>query len=176
MSLLNYDVNGLLSELNINEMHYPVEGDVAPDFTFKAANGKSMNLSDYRGSRCVILYFYPKDFTPGCTTEAKEFSMYYDKFEKQGIIILGVSPDNADSHTEFKERMRIPYELVSDTGNKIASLYGCYGLKNYMGKEYMGIYRSTFLISKDGKIIRVFHRVKPLGHGEQVLNSFANFC
>lgn len=162
--------------MDINESHYPIEGDVAPDFSFKATNGKSMNLSDYRGLGCVILYFYPKDFTPGCTTEATEFSMDYDKFERQGIIILGVSPDNADSHIEFKQRMGIPYELISDTSNEIASLYGCYGPKSYMGKAYMGIHRSTFLIGKDGKIIKVFQRVKPLGHSEQVLNSFRNSC
>src|SRR5688572_23462753 len=97
------------------ESHYPEAGQFAPEFSFKTADGKSMNLSDYRGSKCVILYFYPKDFTPGCTTEAKEFSTDNEKFESRGITILGVSPDKTESHKEFKQRMNIPYELISDT-------------------------------------------------------------
>ena len=143
------------------ESHYPEAGQFAPEFSFKTADGKSMNLSDYRGSKCVILYFYPKDFTPGCTTEAKEFSTDNEKFESRGITILGVSPDKTESHKEFKQRMNIPYELIS---------------KNYMGKEYLGIHRSTFLIGKDGRIIKVFHRVKPIGHSDQVMKEFGNSC
>jgi len=158
------------------ESHYPEAGHFAPEFSFKTTDGKSMNLSDYRGSKCVILYFYPKDFTPGCTTEAKEFSTDNEKFESKGITILGVSPDKTESHKEFKQRMNIPYELISDTDHKIASLYGSYGPKNYMGKEYLGVHRSTFLIGKDGRIIKVFHRVKPLGHSDQVMKEFGNSC
>jgi thioredoxin-dependent peroxiredoxin len=158
------------------ESHYLEEGEFAPDFSFKTASGKCMKLSDYRGDRCIILYFYPKDFTPGCTTEAKEFSTDNEKFESRGITILGVSPDESESHLKFKEQMNIPYELISDTNHRISSLYGSYGPKNYMGKEYLGVQRSTFLIGKDGKIIKAFHRVKPLGHSEQVMKGFRNSC
>ena len=156
--------------------HYPEEGEFAPDFSFKTASGKSMKLSDYRGERCIILYFYPKDFTPGCTTEAKEFSTDNEKFESRGITILGVSPDEIESHLKFKEQMNIPYELISDADHRISSLYGSYGPKNYMGKEYLGVSRSTFLIGKDGKLVKAFHRVKPLGHSEQVMKEFGNSC
>ena len=162
--------------MDSSESHSPQEGEFAPDFSFKTADGKTMKLSDYRGDRCVVLYFYPKDFTPGCTTEAKEFSTDNDNFESKGITILGVSPDETESHLKFKERMNIPYELISDTDHSIASLYGTYGPKNFMGKEYLGVHRSTFLIGKDGRIIKVLHRVKPLGHSEQVMNEFRNFC
>jgi thioredoxin-dependent peroxiredoxin len=158
------------------ESHYPEEGEFAPDFSFKTASGKSMKLSDYRGERCIILYFYPKDFTPGCTTEAKEFSTDNEKFESRGITILGVSPDEIESHLKFKEQLNIPYELISDADHRISSLYGSYGPKNYMGKEYLGVSRSTFLIGKDGKLIKAFHRVKPLGHSEQVMKEFGNSC
>ena len=158
------------------ESHYPEEGEFAPDFSFKTASGKSMKLSDYRGERCIILYFYPKDFTPGCTTEAKEFSTDNEKFESRGITILGVSPDEIESHLKFKEQMNIPYEIISDADHRISSLYGSYGPKNYMGKEYLGVSRSTFLIGKDGKLIKAFHRVKPLGHSEQVMKEFGNSC
>jgi peroxiredoxin Q/BCP len=158
------------------ESHNPEEGEFAPDFSFKTASGKSMKLSDYRGDRCIILYFYPKDFTPGCTTEAKEFSTDNEKFESRGITILGVSPDESESHLKFKEQMNIPYELISDADHRISSLYGSFGPKNYMGREYLGVHRSTFLIGKDGRIINAFHRVKPLGHSEQVMKEFGNSC
>src|SRR5215510_1599630 len=158
------------------EPYQPEVGEFAPDFSFRTANGKSMKLSDYRGDRCIVLYFYPKDFTPGCTTEAKEFSTDNDKFESKGITILGVSPDELESHFKFKDLMNIPYELISDADHKIAMLYGTYGPKNFMGKEYFGIHRSTFLIGKDGRIIKVFHRVKPLGHSEQVMKEFGDIC
>jgi peroxiredoxin Q/BCP len=158
------------------ESRYPEEGEFAPDFSFKTASGKSTKLSDYRGDRCIILYFYPKDFTPGCTTEAKEFSTDNEKFESRGITILGVSPDEIESHLKFKEQMNIPYELISDSDHRISSLYGSYGPKNYMGREYLGVHRSTFLIGKDGKLIKAFHRVKPLGHSEQVMKEFGNSC
>lgn len=161
-------------KLEITEPNYPKAGEIAPDFSFTTESGESMKLSDYRGSKCVILYFYPKDFTPGCTTEAREFTADYIRFEDRGIIVLGVSPDDSKSHTDFKQKMKIPYELISDPANKIASLYRCYGLKNYMGKEYMGIHRSTFLIGKDGRIVKAFYRVKPLGHSEKVLEVFGD--
>lgn len=162
--------------MDSTELHHPGEGEFAPDFSFRTASGKSTKLSDYRGDKCVVLYFYPKDFTPGCSTEAKEFSSDIDKFESKGVTILGVSPDELESHSKFKDRMNIPYELISDTEHRIASLYGTYGPKNFMGKEYLGIHRSTFLIGKDGRIIKVFHRVKPLGHSEEVMKEFGNSC
>lgn len=162
--------------MHSSESLYPKEGEYAPDFSFTTADGGLKKLSDYRGDKCIILYFYPKDFTPGCTTEAKEFSTDSDKFASKGITILGVSPDGSESHLKFKERMRIPYELISDADNKIASLYGTYGPKSFMGKEYLGVHRSTFLIGKDGRIIKVFHRVKPSGHSDAVMKEFGDFC
>lgn len=158
------------------ESHIPKEGEFAPDFSFRTADGRLMKLSDFRGNSRVILYFYPKDFTPGCTTEAREFSTDNEKFTSKGITVLGVSPDGSESHLKFKVKMNIPYELISDTEHDIASLYGTYGPKTFMGKEYLGVHRSTFLIGKDGRIVKVFHRVKPLGHSDEVMKGFENLC
>jgi peroxiredoxin Q/BCP len=148
------------------------EGNPAPDFIMKDSDGKTKKLSDLRGKKNVAVYFYPKDFTPGCTTEAAEFSKNYSKFREGGIEVVGISPDSDDSHTKFRAKMGIPYPLVSDTQNEVSKKYGVYGLKSFMGREYMGVNRSTFLIDKSGKIVRVFSRVKPAGHSDEVLSSF----
>jgi peroxiredoxin Q/BCP len=146
------------------------EGNQAPDFSFNNRNQK-MKLSDFR-KRKVVLYFYPRDFTTGCTTEAAEFTTDYDKFKRAGIEIIGVSPDTEESHEKFKEKMKIPYHLASDINNVVSKKYGTYGLKKFMGKEYMGVNRTTFLVDEDGRIVRIFSKVKPQGHSTQVLEAF----
>ena len=118
------------------------------------------------------MYFYPRDFTTGCTTEAAEFTTDYDKFKRAGIEIIGVSPDTEESHEKFKEKMKIPYHLASDINNVVSKKYGTYGLKKFMGKEYTGVNRTTFLVDEDGRIVRIFSKVKPQGHSTQVLEAF----
>lgn len=146
------------------------EGNSAPDFSFRSEN-QDMKLSDFK-SRKVVLYFYPRDFTTGCTTEASEFTRDYDRFKRSGIEIIGVSPDDEESHNKFKDKMNIPYHLAPDVDNSISKKYGTYGLKKFMGKEYMGVNRTTFLINEDGVIIRIFNKVKPMGHSSEVLQAF----
>lgn len=147
------------------------EGDYAPDFTISDNDGKKINLSDLRGKR-VVVYFYPKDFTPGCSTEAAEFSSDYGIFQAENIEIIGVSPDDAKSHLRFREKMNISYFLVADTDLMISNKYAVYGSKMFMGKEYMGINRTTFLIDRNGIVVKVFKKVKPLGHSQEVLQEF----
>lgn len=144
-------------------------GKVAPDFTFRNEN-KETKLSDFR-KRKVVLYFYPRDFTTGCSTEASEFTTDYDRFRRAGIEIIGVSPDTDDSHEKFKQKMNIPYHLASDVNNTISKKYGTYGLKKFMGKEYMGVNRTTFIVDENGTIVRIFNKVKPQGHSNQVLEA-----
>ena len=138
------------------------ENSVAPDFTVIDLDGKAMRLSDFRGKKKVVVYFYPKDFTPGCTTEAAEFTREYMKFKEANIEIIGVSPDNYDSHKKFRHQMKIPYLLASNTQNEISKKYGVYGVKNFMGREHMGVNRSTFLIDKNGRVVKVYPKVKPI--------------
>ena len=145
------------------------EGNSAPDFSFRSES-QDMKLSDFK-SRKVVLYFYPRDFTTGCTTEASEFTRDYDRFKRSGIEIIGVSPDDEESHNKFKDKMNIPYHLAPDVDNSISKKYGTYGLKKFMGKEYMGVNRTTFLINEDGVIIRIFNKVKPMGHSLEVLEA-----
>jgi peroxiredoxin Q/BCP len=145
------------------------EGDLAPDFTFKDSNNKDLKLSNFLGKQ-VVLYFYPRDFTPGCTTEASEFSRDYNKYYQNNIVIIGISPDDEKSHSQFREKMKIPFLLASDINKQISQKYGVVGLKAFMGKEYVGINRTTFLIDKNGKIIKIFNKVKPKGHSIEILN------
>jgi peroxiredoxin Q/BCP len=147
------------------------EGKIAPDFTMRDKDGKEMKLSDLRGKRSVVVYFYPKDFTPGCTMEATEFSRDYKKFKDAGIEIVGISPDDEKSHQKFRGKMGMPYPLVADTENEVSRKYGVYGLKSFMGREYMGVNRSTFLVDKSGKIVRIYRKVKPAGHSQEVLEA-----
>ena len=144
-------------------------GEFAPDFAFISIFDKqNKKLSDYLNKK-VVLYFYPKDFTQGCTVEASEFVKDYEKFRQQDITIIGISPDDLESHIKFKDKMNIQYELVSDKDNAISKNYGVYGLKNFMGRKYMGVHRTTFLIDKEGKILHIFKKVKPLGHSNEIL-------
>ncbi len=140
----------------------------APDFSLLDETGVARKLSDFRG-KDVVLYFYPKDDTPGCTTEACSFRDDYSLYEKAGVVILGVSADSPKSHAKFKEKYHLPFNLLSDEDHKVCEQYGVWGLKKMMGKEYMGILRTTFLVSKDGLIKKVFENVKPNEHSQEIL-------
>ena len=144
------------------------EGKPAPDFELATDTGERVKLSDYRG-RPVVLYFYPKDDTPGCTTQACGFRDSYTDFEKRGAVILGVSPDDEASHVKFKQKYSLPFTLLADPEHKVSEQYGVWGEKKYAGKTYWGVQRSTFVIDADGNIAKVMHNVKPDGHPEQVL-------
>jgi thioredoxin-dependent peroxiredoxin len=148
-------------------------GDDVPDFSLKNAEGTIVKKSDLKGKKYII-YFYPKDFTPGCTIEAEEFSRDYKKFKSAGIEIVGISPDDEESHKKFGEKMKVPFILLSDTEKEIAKKFGVWGKKQFMGREYMGVNRSTFLVNEKGKIFRVFEKVKPSGHAKEVLEAFQN--
>jgi peroxiredoxin Q/BCP len=150
------------------------EGTAAPDFSMRDAKGKVFKLSDLKGKKNAVVYFYPKDFTPGCTTEATEFTRDYKQFVDAGIEIVGISPDDEESHDKFRAKMGIPYPLVADTQKEVSKKYGVYGLKSFMGREYMGVNRSTFLVDKTGKIVKVFKKVKPAGHSKEVLEAFGH--
>ena len=149
------------------------EGDDVPDFSLKAANGKLVKKSDLKGKKYVV-YFYPKDFTPGCTTEAAEFARDYKKFKNADIEILGISPDDEESHKKFGEKMDVPFILLADTETEVAKKFGVWSKKQFMGREYMGVNRSTFLVNEKGKIFKVFEKVKPAGHAHEVLEAFKN--
>ncbi|KAF6242589.1 thioredoxin-dependent thiol peroxidase [Nitrosopumilus sp. b1] len=149
------------------------EGDTVPNFELLNEDGKKVKSSDFKGKKHVI-YFYPKDFTPGCTTEADEFSKEYSKFKKAGIEIIGVSPDDTESHKKFCEKMNITYTLLADTEKQLSKKFGVWGKKQFMGREYMGVNRSTFLVDEKGRIFKVFPKVKPAGHAKEVLESFKN--
>lgn len=148
------------------------EGTAAPAFKTTDANGETVNLKDFRGKK-VALYFYPKDDTPGCTKEACSFRDAFSKFKKQGITILGVSPDSEKSHQKFTAKYKLPFTLLADTDHSIADAYGVYGEKKFMGRTYMGIHRTTFLIDEKGKIKKVFEKVKPEDHADEVLEAFS---
>ena len=149
------------------------EGDQVPDFALKDAEGKTVKKSDLKGKKYVV-YFYPKDFTPGCTTEAAEFAQDYKKFKNSGIEIIGISPDDEESHKKFGEKMKVPFILLADTEKDVAKKFGVWGKKQFMGREYMGVNRSTFLVDEKGKILKVFEKVKPSGHAQEVLDAFKN--
>ena len=145
-------------------------GIPAPDFTLLDENSKPRKLSDWRG-KVVVLYFYPKDDTPGCTTEACNFRDTYHDYQKAGVVILGVSPDSPKDHVKFRAKYSLPFSLLADAEHKVCDAYGVWGPKKFMGKEYEGVYRTTFLIGKDGVIVKVFENVKPDGHSQEVLQA-----
>jgi thioredoxin-dependent peroxiredoxin len=143
-------------------------GISAPDFMLPDENGTPRSLSDYHGQP-VVLYFYPKDDTPGCTKEACAFRDDYSAYEQASVTILGVSPDSPKSHTKFKKKYDLPFTLLSDEDHSVADQYGVWGPKNFMGRSYEGVHRTTFLIDEDGKIRRVFENVKPAEHSREIL-------
>jgi peroxiredoxin Q/BCP len=146
-------------------------GIPAPEFEMLDDTNQTRRLADFRGQR-VVLYFYPKDDTPGCTREACNFRDDYSAYEQAGITILGVSPDSVKSHGKFKAKFQIPFPLLSDDGHKVCDAYGVWGPKKFMGKEYEGVLRTTFLIGPDGTILRVFENVRPAEHSVEVLAAF----
>ena len=146
----------------------PQEGQKAPDFALKDEKGKTHKLSDYKGKQ-VILYFYPKDDTPGCTTQACDFRDHMEEFKEKNAVILGVSPDDEASHRKFIAKHRIPYTLLCDADHKAADRYGVWGEKQFMGKASMGIIRSTFLIDEKGIISKAFYKVSPDAHWKMLL-------
>ena len=148
------------------------EGTAAPAFKTTDANGESVSLKDFRGQK-VVLYFYPKDDTPGCTKEACSFRDSFSKFKKKGINLLGVSPDSESSHKKFATKYKLPFTLLADKDHSISDAYGVYGEKKFMGRTYMGVRRTTFLIDEKGKIRKIFEKVKPEEHASEVLEAFA---
>ena len=148
-------------------------GANAPAFKTTDANGETVSLKDLRGHK-VVLYFYPKDDTPGCTKEACSFRDAFSKFKKRGITVLGVSPDSEKSHKKFETKYKLPFTLLADTDRSIAEAYGVWGEKKFMGRTYMGVHRTTFLIDEKGKIKKVFEKVKPEDHASEVLEAFAD--
>ena len=143
-------------------------GQQAPDFALESDSGETVRLSDLRG-KSVILYFYPKDDTPGCTTEACEFRDAYDRFRERGVEVIGVSPDRADSHRKFKDKYELPFPLLADPDHEVAQAFGVWVEKKNYGKTYMGIDRSTFVIGPDGSVVQAMRGIKAAGHAAQVL-------
>jgi thioredoxin-dependent peroxiredoxin len=144
------------------------EGQEAPDFELTSDAGERVRLSQFRGQP-VVLYFYPKDDTPGCTAQACDIRDNYDDFTKRGAVVLGVSADDESSHVKFKEKYGLPFTLLADPDHEVAEQYGTWVEKNFGGKKYMGVERSTFLIDPKGRIAKVMRRIKPDTHVERVL-------
>jgi thioredoxin-dependent peroxiredoxin len=145
-----------------------VEGELAPNFTLESDSGETVTLSSLRG-KSVVLYFYPKDDTPGCTTEACEFRDAYDRFRQQNIEVIGVSPDGAASHRKFKDKYELPFPLLADPEHAAAEAYGVWKQKRNYGKTYMGVDRSTFVIGPDGTLVKAMHGIKAAGHAADLL-------
>jgi len=144
------------------------EGNTAPEFSAMTNGGKKISLTDFKGKN-VILYFYPKDDTPGCTKEACGFRDAYDEFKKRGAVVLGVSTDPVKAHDKFVEKFQLPFLLLADEDKAIALAYGAWGEKSFLGRKYMGMRRITFLIGPDGRIRKIWRKVKPPKHAAEVL-------
>lgn len=146
----------------------PVVGTIAPDFTLLDQDGVSHTLSSHKGTR-ILLYFYPKDDTPGCTKQACALRDAMPELSKLDAIVYGISPDSVKSHKKFADKYGLPFTLLADEGHKVCSLYGVWGRKKMMGREYDGVFRTSFLIDKEGKIAKVYENVKPELHAAEVL-------
>ena len=144
------------------------EGQPAPSFTAETDSGKSVSLEDFAGKH-VVLYFYPKDDTPGCTTQACGFRDSISPLEAEGAVVLGISLDSVESHQKFRDKYELPFTLLSDPQHEIADAYGVYGKQSFMDREYMGLDRATFLIAPDGTLQKVWPKVNPAGHADEVL-------
>ena len=149
-------------------MSMPQAGDKAPDFELQDDQNNTVRLSDYRG-KTVILYFYPRADTPGCTKEACAFRDDYSAYEERGVVILGASPDTVTKQAKFKEKYNLPFPLLADPDHELAEKYGVWGLKKFMGRESMGVLRTTFLIDDQGQVIEVFEKVRPAQHSAEIL-------
>jgi thioredoxin-dependent peroxiredoxin len=143
-------------------------GQQAPEFTLTDSKGGVHRLSDYRGET-IVLYFYPKDDTPGCTKEACSFRDSYQDFCEAGVEVIGISPDSEKSHSKFIDKYELPFTLLSDPDHQVCEAFGVWGIKKSFGREYEGVYRTTFVIGSEGKIKRVFENVKPSDHSQEVL-------
>jgi peroxiredoxin Q/BCP len=143
-------------------------GDLAPDFTLKDQNGETHTLSIYR-SQWVLIYFYPRDNTPGCTVEACAIRDRFDEFNKQEINVFGISTDSVKKHANFADKYNLPFTLLADENQVVVNLYGVWGMKKFMGREYMGTNRMSFLIDPAGKIVKIYEKVKPAEHANEIL-------
>jgi peroxiredoxin Q/BCP len=150
----------------------PQENDIAPDFTLTADDGSDVTLSALRG-RKVILYFYPKDDTPGCTTQACDIRDQWSAFQAKGALLFGISPDSVASHVKFREKYHLPFPLLADTDHEVAEAYDVWKQKSMFGRKYWGNERTTFIIDEEGRIAKVFPKVKPSEHAEQVLKALS---
>lgn len=150
-------------------MFHLKEGDKAPAIIANDQNGKTITISDFSGKK-IVLYFYPKDDTPGCTAEACSFRDAHQSLLDKGLVVLGVSPDSEKSHAKFVDKYKLPFSLLSDSDKKIANDYGVWGKKKFMGREYDGIHRTTFIIDKDGKIEKIITKVDTKNSSEQILS------
>ena len=144
------------------------EGQPAPDFTLESDAGEQVSLSQFRG-KPVVLYFYPKDDTPGCTVQARGFRDDWDEYQRRGAVVLGISPDDVESHVRFRQKYDLPFTLLADPDHRIAELYGAWGEKKLYGKKYIGVIRSTFVIDPDGNVATAMHNVRAQGNSEKVL-------
>ncbi|CAM4231933.1 thioredoxin-dependent thiol peroxidase [Lederbergia lenta] len=144
--------------------------EIAPNFRLQASNGEKVSLSDFKGKKHVVLYFYPKDMTPGCTTQACDFRDMHAEFSDLDAVILGVSPDPLERHEKFVDKHGLPFLLLVDENHEVAEKYGVWQLKKNFGKEYMGIVRSTFIINKDGEIVQEWRNLRVKGHVEDALH------
>jgi peroxiredoxin Q/BCP len=155
----------------VEEKQMLKEGDRAPDFAARDEDGKSVRLSELRGQK-VVLYFYPKDDTPGCTKEACSLRDAHQRFSEKNIRVIGVSTDDERSHQKFISKYNLPFTLLADTDHAVADLYNSYGEKKYMGRTYNGVLRKTFLIDEDGRIAKIFDKVNVSEHADEVLRAF----
>ena len=147
----------------------PVIGKPAPDFTLPSTSGESISLRQFKGKKTVILYFYPKDETSGCTREACDFRDHTAEFERHNSVVLGVSTDSLESHQHFREKQKLPFPLLSDVDAAVSKMYGVYKQRNLYGKKYMGIERTTFVIDRTGRIAQIYPKVKVEGHIQNLL-------
>jgi peroxiredoxin Q/BCP len=151
-------------------MSGPQAGESAPDFELLSDEGEPVKLSDYKG-KYVVLYFYPRADTPGCTKEACSFRDDYSAYQEHDVVILGVSPDTVAKQAKFKAKHSLPFTLLDDTQHLVSQMYGVWGLKKFMGREYMGVHRTTFLIDPQGKVVQIFEKVKPAEHSQEILEA-----
>ena len=162
---------GYASRVTTTEPRLPQVGEPAPDFSLPSTEGRDIGLADYKGKQSVVLYFYPRDDTPGCTAEACSFRDLRTLFQEHGAEILGVSTDNVRSHKKFQEKFGLTFPLLADADHAVADRYGVWQQRKFMGREFMGIARTTFVIDKNGTIKAVFPNVKVEGHADEVLQA-----